>query len=410
MSLIGVVGPGLMGIGIAQVAAAAGYDVALLGRNRSASQAGLARFRHHVDRQSSRRRLTGEYADLLKARVFAVDDAGALADCAVAIETVYEQRDLKVSILEKLERAVGPEALIATNTSGLPIGGLAGDMRRPDRFIGLHFFSPVERMKIVEVVPSALTSQQARNDALKFVQSLKLSAVVVKDSPGFFTSRVFCAYLDEALALVGEGVDPQAIDAAALAEGRAMGPLAVLDNTSLALSLQQSRQARLDGLPAQRCRPIGAPVLERMIDAGRPGRRGGGGFFEGDPSAGQTWSGLTDLFPRREHQPSASEIWERLWFAEAMEALRALEEGVAASADDADTASVLALGFPKGGVLRRVETEGLGAFIGRSRELAQRCGERFRPTAWLIDIAKTGSDLRAPPPGAQPTPRGSAAG
>jgi 3-hydroxyacyl-CoA dehydrogenase/enoyl-CoA hydratase/3-hydroxybutyryl-CoA epimerase len=224
---------------------------------------------------------------------------------------------------------------------------------------------------------------------------LKLRPVVVKDSPGFFTSRVFNAYLDEALAMVGEGVEPRAIDSAVLAEGRAMGPLAVLDNTSLTLSLQQSRQARLDGLPAHRCRLIGAPVLERMIDAGRPGRRGGGGFFDGDPSAGQVWSGLAALFPPLSHQARPSEVWERLWFAEAMEALRALEEGVVASADDADTASVLALGFPQGGVLRRIEAEGLGAFVERSRELARRHGERFEPSVWLTEMARAGSDLRS---------------
>ena len=394
MRRIGVVGPGLMGLGIAQIAAAAGYDVVLMGRDAAASELGLSRLESQLGRHVERRRLTEEASRAILGKVEAAAGPASLTGCDIGIESVHEDRALKAAVLDMMQNALGPGRLIATNTSGLPIGGLAENLREPDRFIGLHFFSPVERMKLVEVVPGRSTSDATLEEALAFVRSLGQSPVKVSDGPGFFTSRVFCAYLDEALAMVGEGVEAELIEAAALAGGRAVGPLAVLDDTSLNLSLQHSRQAVADGLPEARCRLIGVHVLESMIEIGRSGRREGGAFYEHTDGDRRLWPGLASLFPRDGRRPAAADVQDRLRFAEAMEALRALEEGAIGSADDADTASVQGLGFPGKGVFAWVEDYGLPAFVDRSTALARQHGARFEPSSWLRARAQSGDGLQ----------------
>jgi len=397
MKEIAVVGPGLMGLGIAQVAAAAGWKVWLVGRDAAAAAAGHARLASHLERQVARGRLdrTGAYA--LLAQVGAVADDTELAGCELAIECVPEDRALKLGVLSRLQDALPAGTLIATNTSGLPVTGLAATLRRPDRFVGLHFFSPVERMKLVEVVRGAATGEATLREALAFVEGLGQTAIVVRDGPGFFTSRVFAAYLDEALAMVAEGVAPASIEQAALSFGRAVGPLAVLDDVSLALNLQQIRQARADGLPSDRCRPLAAPVLEAMLAHGRGGRRQGGGFL--DVAADGTrmpWRGLSDLFPLARAQPPLPRLALRLRAIEVLEALHCLEHGVIETADDADTASLLGLGFPRadGGVLRWAETQGLGRFVATCDALARDAGPRFLPSPWLREHAADGRGLR----------------
>ncbi len=399
---IAVVGPGLMGLGIARVAAAAGFKVLLRGRDDAATQAGCRRLAAELERQVARGRTSADEAERVLNGVRGCASDDELAGCSLAIESVPEDRALKLRVLARLEAAMPPEAVIATNTSGLPISGLAQALRRPARFLGLHFFSPVERMKLVEVVRGQASSELAMQAALAFVQRVGQTPVVVRDGPGFFTSRVFAAYLDEALALVGEGVPPADIDTAARGLGRAIGPLALLDDISLALNLQQIEQARADGLPPQRCRPLGAPVLAVMVSAGRLGRRQGGGFYDVSDDGGRTpWRGLERLFARagddaRGHQAVA----QRLRWSESMEALRCLEEGVIASADDADTASVLGLAYPRadGGVLGWVERVGLTRFVAQADMLADMVvgghGERFRPSPWLRRLAATDGDLR----------------
>lgn len=232
MDEIAVIGPGLMGLGIAQVCAAAGLRVWLLGRDAASARAGHARLAKALARQVERGRLRREGADTLLSRVQPTHDDARLARCLGAIESVPEDRAAKRAALLRLEAALGPQAWIATNTSGLPVTSLATALARPQRFLGLHFFSPVERMRLVEVVRAERTHDDTLHTALAFVRRLGQQPVVVRDGPGFFTSRVFAAYLDEALALVGEGVDPQRIEAAGLALGRAAGPLAVLDDVS----------------------------------------------------------------------------------------------------------------------------------------------------------------------------------
>ena len=395
---IAVAGPGLMGLGIAQIAAAAGCRVHLIGRDAGAALRGRDRLAQQLEREVTRGRLEAGAVNALLQRVVPADDDRTLAHCVLAIEAVPEARAVKEAVLQRLQSALPASAWIATNTSGLPISGLARALRDPSRLVGLHFFSPVPRMKLVEVVRGDATPEATLRSALGFVERLGQVPIVVRDAPGFFTSRVFAAYLDEALAMLAEGVDPTLIEQVAVDEvGRAIGPLAVLDDISLELNWQQIRQARADGLPPERCRPDGAPVLEAMVARGRGGRRQGGGFYDNAVDGRRRpWPALAELFPLRPVQPAASEVALRLRCAEAMEALRCLEHGVISSADDADTGSLLGLGYQpsSGGVLSWVEKRGLADTVSTCEALARAHGERFRPSAWLRALCDGSHGLR----------------
>jgi 3-hydroxyacyl-CoA dehydrogenase/enoyl-CoA hydratase/3-hydroxybutyryl-CoA epimerase len=377
-----------MGLGLAQACAAAGFEVALCGREAASAR---DRFDDALRRQVARGRLSKVEAATIRARVSAATVEG-LADCGLVIECIAEDRAHKVALLAAIERAA-PAALLATNTSGLSIARLGEALSDPSRFLGLHFFSPAERMPLVEVVRGPLTSAATLTAALAFARALGKRPVVVRDGPGFFATGVFAAYLDEAVAMVVEGVAVEAIDAAARANGRALGPLAVLDETGIALNLAQARQARADELAPRHGRPLAEAALSVLVEAGRRGRRDGGGFY--DWPARTPWPGLAADFPLSPQPPDRETIRLRLFAAEAGEALRRLEEGVVASANDADAASVLGLGYPGGGVLRAVEDFGLGAFVGLGDRLAAAHGERFAPSSWMRALAARDEGLAA---------------
>jgi 3-hydroxyacyl-CoA dehydrogenase len=387
-----------MGLGIAQALGAMEVEVALCGRTAEAAEAGRERLSSLLRRQVLRGRLDSESEAAILSRVTAsVLTREGVAGCALVIESVPEDRTLKTDVLSRIE-AAAPDAIVATNTSGLTIAGLAGSLRAPERFLGLHFFSPAERMPLVEVVKGSETAETTIVTALAFLEAIGKRPVLVQDGPGFFATRVFAAYLDEAVAMVAEGVAPALIEEAALANGRALGPLAMLDETGIGLNLQQARQARADGLEPRFCRPLSEPVLARLADSGRVGRRTGGGFFDWPAEGARApWAGLAAAFPLAAAQPDVETIKLRLLFAEAREALRCLEEGGIASADDADLASVLGLGFPKhvGGVLRWAEDFGLNPFVALCDGLARTHGVRFAPTSWLRELASQGEGLKA---------------
>jgi 3-hydroxyacyl-CoA dehydrogenase len=393
---VGVVGPGLMGLGISQTLAAAGVDVVLCGRDLAASEAGRDRLAASLRRQVAKGRLAASDETAVLARVKASRlTSSALAGSDLVIESVPEDRTLKTKILAEISE-VAPRAILATNTSGLAIGGLAEALVNPAKFVGLHFFSPAERMQLVEVVRGPQTSAETTAAAICFLAFVGKRPILVRDGPGFFTTRVFAAYLDEAAALVAEGVAAETIETAAISNGRALGPLAMLDETGVALNLSQARQARADGLEERFCRVLAEPVLARLVAEGRCGRRSGGGFYDWPVEGSRSiWPGLHTVFPIAAKQPETSLVRFRLLAAEAREALRCLEEGVIASADDADVASVLGLGYPSriGGVLRWAEDLGLADFVAECERLANSFGERFLPSSWLLDVANRSGGL-----------------
>jgi 3-hydroxyacyl-CoA dehydrogenase len=392
---VGVVGPGLMGLGIAQAFAASGALVVLCGRGEEASRRGRASLAASLSGQVARGRLdpVAEAAVLAKVEAAGIDSG--LQDCDLVIESAPEDRALKNVLLATIEKAA-PKAILASTTSGLAIGGLAQALADPSRFLGLHFFSPANRMPLVEVAIGPRTSDAVVRRALALVHGAGKRTVVVRDGPGFFATRVFAAYLDEAVAMATEGIAVETIDDAALANGRAVGPFAVLDETGTALNLAQARQARADGLEPRFCRPLAEATLERLVSAGRSGRRAGGGFYDW-PVDGprRPWAGLSALFPVATRQTEPKDIQLRLLAVEAREALRCLEESVVTSADDADAATVLGLGFPQaqGGILRWAEDFGLGALVETLDSLSRAHGDRFSPSPWLRALGAHGQGL-----------------
>ncbi len=388
-----------MGLGIAQALSAAGSEVSLCGRTAAAAQAGREGLSASLSRQVSRARLDGESEAAILSRVRpSVLTRDGIAGCALVIESVPEDRALKIEVLSQIE-AAAPNAIVATNTSGLTIAGLAATLRAPERFLGLHFFSPAERMPLVEVVKVPATVETTIVAALAFLEAVGKRPVLVRDGPGFFATRVFAAYLDEGVAMLVEGVAPTLIEEAALANGRTLGPLAMLDETGINLNLQQARQARADGLESRFCRPLSEPVLAYLVNSGRGGRRAGGGFFDWPADGVRTpWTELAAAFPLAARQPDLETVKLRLLVAEAREALRSLEGRRDRQRRRRRRGVRSRTRLPQASRRRPALGGGLrpGAIRRRLRKFCARAhGVRFSPSPWLRDCAFRGDGLKA---------------
>lgn len=311
---------------------------------------------------------------------------------------MFEDTAIKADVVKKAEAVLGADAVFASNTSTLPITQLAAASKRPERFIGLHFFSPVERMDLVEVIRGHATSDETLARALDFVAQLRKTPIVVNDSRGFYTSRVFQTFIHEGAAMVGEGVAPALIENAAKAIGMPIGPLALLDEVTLDLPLKIVDQAIAEEGAAY-TQPCGAPVMRRMKDElKRSSRKAGGAFYAYSETGKALWPGLADAFPRAAQQPSVEEVGKRLLYVQALETARCLEEGVLTHAADGDLGAVLGWGFPTwtGGTLSLIDTVGLAEFVAECDRLAQAHGPRFAPTAQLRAMAKANERFHVP--------------
>lgn len=400
---VGVLGAGMMGAGIAYVCACAGLDVVLLDRTVALAIKGRSRSERLLNKEVESGRRSAESARATLERIRASDAHIDLASCDLVVEAVFEDPAVKAQVIGRAESVLKPSALIASNTSTLPISSLAAACSRRAQFIGLHFFSPVERMPIVEVIVGADTAADTLARSLDFVAQLKMSPVVVRDSRGFYTSRVFQTFIHEAMSMVGEGVKPALIENAARLAGFPLGPLALLDEVTLDLpwKIVQETQAALG---ARFVRPAGYEVLRRMLEElGRHGRRHGRGFYE-YPQGGakRLWSGLNEAFPITADQPSVTQVRKRLLYIQSVESARCLEEGVLEHPADGDLASVLAWGFPAwtGGTFTLIDTVGTAAFVEECERLAARHGERFLPGASLRELARRGESFYASMPAA----------
>ncbi len=392
---LGVLGAGMMGAGITYASAQAGIEVLLLDVSQEAADQGKRHAQELLDKAVKKGRSTPEQREALLARIHPTTDYAALAGCDLVIEAVFEDRAIKAEVTKLAEARLAAGAVFASNTSTLPITGLAQASSRPANFIGLHFFSPVDRMPLVEIIVGQATSPATLALGFDFVQQIGKTPIVVNDSRGFYTSRVFATYVMEGIAMLAEGVHPRSIEVAGLQAGMPMPPLALQDEVSLSLAMHVIEQTRRDlaaaGQP-YRAHPA-EPVLQRLCALGRTGRKSGQGFYDYPADADKRlWPGLAELYPVAAVQPEQRTLIDRLMFAQANEAARCLEEGVLRSVADANVGSILGWGFAPfhGGVLQYINGYGLPAFVERARELAAGHGERFAPAALLLGMAQRG--------------------
>ena len=398
VSRIGVLGAGMMGSGIACAAAGTGVDVILIDSTADLAAKGKAYSEGVFDRNVARGRMTEAERDAALGRINPTTDYSDLAGCEVVIEAVFEDQAVKADVTARAEAVIGKNAFFASNTSTLPITGLAEASTRPERFVGMHFFSPAERMKLVEVIRGERTSDEAIAAAMDLSKQLRKTPILVNDSRGFFTSRVINAYLNEGRTLVADGVSPALIENAARMAGFPVGPLALSDEVSLELQhriLNQARSALGDDFEARSGDDVIATFVEQLM---RPGRKAGKGFYD-YPKEGEKrlWPELSDVYEPVADQPNVKAVQKRLLNIQGVEAARCLEESVVLAPEDADVASILGWGFPSylGGVLSMVHSVGVEAFVSECDALAAAYGPRFSPPENLRSLASTGGRLYA---------------
>ncbi len=387
---VGILGAGMMGSGIAFVTAKAGIAVVLLDTTMEAAERGRSHARDVARRQVERGVLAADEAEALVARIDPSTDYTRLAGTELAIEAVFEDRAVKADVTRRAEAVTDATAILASNTSTLPISGLAEASVRPANFIGLHFFSPVEKMPLVEVIVGRRTSRETVARALDFVRALGMTPIVVNDARGFYTSRVFSSYLLEGMAMVSEGVVPALVENAATMAGMPVGPLALADEVSIELIHRINGQARADLGKAYRPQP-GEEVVARMVELGRVGKKAGRGFYDYPAGAAKRlWPGLAEEYPSTARQPAVGSLIERFLTVQAVEAARCLDEGVVTSARDADVGAVLGWGFPafRGGPISHIRGVGVAAFGAQCERLAARHGQRFAPPPRLEECLR----------------------
>ena len=400
---VGILGAGMMGQGIAYVTSMSGIPCVLKDVSKENADKGKAYSQKLVDKAVGKGKMTREKADAVLARIETTADAKDLSGCDMIIEAVFENRELKARVTAEAEAAADAGVLMCSNTSTLPITGLASASRAPKNFIGLHFFSPVDKMPLVEIITGKETSDEALAHAFDYVLKIKKTPIVVSDSRGFFTSRVFGTFVMEGVAMLAEGYNPSSIEQAAAQNGSPVGPLAVCDEVSLELTRHIRQQTEKDLAAEGKTLPAhpATAIIERMcVEFGRKGKASGGGFYE-YPAGGKKhlWPGLWEHFVQKERaRPSDaefSELKDRLMWMPAIETIRCLEEGVLHSVADANIGSIMGIGAPpwSGGLLQFVNYVGVRRFLERARELEKAYGERFSPPARLIEMAERGQSF-----------------
>ncbi|MQB14485.1 3-hydroxyacyl-CoA dehydrogenase [Pseudomonas lactis] len=394
---VGVLGAGMMGAGIAYVSACAGIEVVLKDITLAAAEKGKAHSAALLDKKVSRGQLTAEQRETTLARIHPTQDDADLAGCDLIIEAVFEDRALKAKVSAAAQNVVGADAVIASNTSTLPISGLATAVPDQAKFIGLHFFSPVDKMPLVEIIKGARTSDETLARGFDFVLQIKKTPIVVNDSRGFFTSRVFGTFTNEGIAMLGEGVAAPMIETEARKAGMPVGPLAVSDEVSLSLMSHIRQQTAKDLQAEGKAMPNhpATAVIDLLVNEyKRTGKAAGAGFYD-YPAGSQKhlWPELKTRFEQPGKQISPQDVRDRLLFIQAIETVRCVEEGVLMSTADANVGSIFGIGFAawSGGALQFINQYGLNDFIARARYLAEEYGERFSPPALLLEKAAKGA-------------------
>jgi len=388
---IGVLGAGMMGAGIAYVSAKAGFEVVLKDVTIEAATRGKGYSEKIEAKALERGRTTKEKSDALLGRITPTADAKDFAGVDFVIEAVFESQELKHKVFQEIEDIVDPNAVLGSNTSTLPITGLATGVKRQEDFIGIHFFSPVDKMPLVEIIKGEKTSDEVLARVFDYTLAIGKTPIVVNDSRGFYTSRVIGTFINEALAMLGEGVEPASIEHAGSQAGYPAPPLQLSDELNMEL-MHKIAVATRKGIEDAGGTHVPHPaeaVVEKMIEIGRPSRLSGAGFYEYvDGKRTQLWPGLRETFNSGSSQPPLQDMIDRMLFAEALETQKCFDEGVITTTADANIGSIMGIGFPPwtGGAAQFITgyPGGKEAFVARAKELAERYGDRFNPPASLL--------------------------
>ncbi|WP_411352628.1 3-hydroxyacyl-CoA dehydrogenase NAD-binding domain-containing protein [Leisingera aquaemixtae] len=393
---IGVLGAGMMGAGIALVSAQAGMEVVLIDRDQDAADKGKAYSAAYMDAGIKRGKATEEKKEALLAQITATPDLDALKGCDLIIEAVFEDPGVKAEMTQKVEAVIPEDCIFASNTSTLPITELAKASSRPEQFIGIHFFSPVEKMFLVEIIKGKETGDRAVAKALDYVRQIRKTPIVVNDARFFYANRCIIPYINEGMRMITEGVSPVLIDNAARQLGFPVGPVQLTDETSIDLGAKIARATKAamgDAYPESPADDL----IFWMEDQGRLGRKANAGFFEYDDKGKRAgyWKGLQEKYPLAAEQPDLIEVQERLMFAQVLEAVRALEEGVLMDIREGDVGAILAWGFApwSGGPLSWLDILGTPYAAERCDSLTEKFGERFSCPALLREMAEKGQSF-----------------
>jgi len=393
---VAVLGAGMMGAGIAYVQAMAGIETVLIDTTQEAADKGKAHVADLLNKRVGRGQMPKEKAEAILATVTATTDFALVKGSDLVVEAVFENREIKAEVTKKAEAQLEPGAVFGSNTSTLPITGLAEASARPDHFIGIHFFSPVDKMMLVEIILGEKTGDEALAKALDYVMKIKKTPIVVHDSRGFYTSRCFSTYLIEGMAMLEEGYKPALIDNVGRMTGMPRGPLEMHDDVALDLSYKIAKQTRQD-LGDKYVPNPGEGIVAKMVEGGRYGRKNGQGFYDypADKSPKTIWPGLADLAPVKiaESDPAlVAEMKTRLLYRQAVEAARCWQEGVIDDPREADLGAILGWGFAPwtGGPISLIDEVGLKTFVETCDRLAKQYGDRFTPPQLLRDMAAKG--------------------
>jgi 3-hydroxyacyl-CoA dehydrogenase/enoyl-CoA hydratase/3-hydroxybutyryl-CoA epimerase len=405
---IGIIGAGFMGAGIANVSARAGLEVVLVDQDQAAADKGRKHVEDDLAKDASRGRISQEQAAQILGRVTASGDYQAFADCDLVIEAVFEKREVKAEVTRKAEAMLAETAIFASNTSTLPITGLAEASVRPANFIGLHFFSPVEKMPLVEIIIGKKTSQETLARALDYVQKIRKTPIVVNDSRGFFTSRVCGAYIGEGIRLLQEGVPAAMIENSARMAGMPVGPLSLNDEVAIDLSWKIIEQSQKD-LGDKYIASGTEETVKKMVELGRHGRKTGKGFYDYAPDGKKSlWPELKKMFPEKpelalgegaDKHAKAAEVRKRLLYVQAVDAARCLEANVLMAPADGDVGSIMGLGFAPqtGGAISLIDQVGVKTFVAECDALKKKYGAQFEVPKLLRKMAKNGESFYGKP-------------
>ena len=387
---VGVLGSGLMGHGIACVSALAGIEVILVDTTKEQAEFGFSKIKQILQKRVDKKTLTEKDFNTILSRISTTSNYEDLSSCELIIEAVFENKDLKKQVTIKAESVIKTDTIFASNTSTIPITELAKNSNQPKQFIGLHFFSPVDRMKLVEIIKGEKTSKRTLSKAYNYVLSLKKTPIIVNDGRGFYTTRVFERYTCEGMALLEEGVSPKRIEEIGKKAGYPIGPLAILDEITISLAYHIREQVRE---PLSSKSEPWDKVMEIMIsDLNRTGKSNNGGFYEYPKDAKKyLWPQLKNYFTISKEELDEQEIIDRFYFSQVIETIRCFEERIITSVSDANIGSMLGWGFPhqKGGTLQFVNDYGLLPFRNRAQELEDKYGSRFTPPKLLDEMIKS---------------------